>query len=491
MSIKPYKWAALLLAIAVVPLFAHLDEAPLCPWDESRLAVSALEMLQNHNWLVPKFAGSPDMYSTKPPLMIWLQAGLMKTIGIGELAVRLPSAIAALLTCFLLFYFFLKKFNAPLFGVICGSVLLTCEGYVNGHGTRTGDYDALLTLLTTGYGLSFFLFLEGGERKYLVWTFVLLVLAVYTKSAQGLLLLPALFVYTIYKKKAKAILTSGTFYKGIGVSLLIVCSYYVIREQYNHGYIRTVLAVELLGRYNGVLDGHTAGAGYYIDRLRRDFFSEWYLLVVPGMITGFCSRNRLIKDVTVYSSLLVVSYLAIISGAMTKLEWYPMPVYPFLCALVGIFLFQAYDTLRGLPTFARGPQRIVPGLLLTAVFIIPYQRMALKVLTTPPCPWDVGEERDLALYLKDIIHHPEHNSRRCYLLNGPQGQNFIWYYEAIAMLRRPINFINKDHIVPRTMVVTYGQDSKAYLEAHFNAVVVYQQSSLSFYQVNDLKTSAR
>ena len=48
------------------------------------------------------------------------------------------------------------------------------------HGTRTGDYDALLTLFTTAYCFSYFSFLEDERPKYLYATFIFLLLAVMT-----------------------------------------------------------------------------------------------------------------------------------------------------------------------------------------------------------------------------------------------------------------------------------------------------------------------
>ena len=140
-------WPYFLLAVLLyMPLFGHLNTLAIREYDEARLALNALEMYQNNNFLVTHFSGQPEMWNTKPPLLIWMQVFWMKLIGVGELAVRLPSAIAALLTCVILLVFCQRYLRSFWFGCIAVLVLITAEGYVSIHGTRTGDYDALLTL---------------------------------------------------------------------------------------------------------------------------------------------------------------------------------------------------------------------------------------------------------------------------------------------------------------------------------------------------------
>ena len=88
----------ILLIIASIPLFLHLHVLPFRLWDESRLASNAYEMHTNGNLIVTYYEGEPEMWNTKPPLVIWMQLIFIKLIGFNELAIRLSSAIAGLLT---------------------------------------------------------------------------------------------------------------------------------------------------------------------------------------------------------------------------------------------------------------------------------------------------------------------------------------------------------------------------------------------------------
>ena len=95
----------LLLGLAFFALFFRLSSPPMQRWDEARLALNAVEMSHDHQWLVTKHDGQPDLWNTKPPLMIWLQVLSMQALGYSELAVRLPAALAALATVLMLFWY--------------------------------------------------------------------------------------------------------------------------------------------------------------------------------------------------------------------------------------------------------------------------------------------------------------------------------------------------------------------------------------------------
>jgi 4-amino-4-deoxy-L-arabinose transferase-like glycosyltransferase len=118
MKIKPFSevyFFALFILIISFPLFVNLGDHPIRLWDESRNAINALDMFSNGNYLVTHYEGNPEMWNTKPPLLIWLQVLFFTLIGPSELALRLPSAFAALGVCITLYLFSIKYLN-PLCG---------------------------------------------------------------------------------------------------------------------------------------------------------------------------------------------------------------------------------------------------------------------------------------------------------------------------------------------------------------------------------------
>ena len=77
--------------------------------DEGKNAQAAVEMQESSNWIVPTF--NYELRADKPPLLYWLQAGGYALFGVNELAARLPSALAALLSILLTYELARRSFG--------------------------------------------------------------------------------------------------------------------------------------------------------------------------------------------------------------------------------------------------------------------------------------------------------------------------------------------------------------------------------------------
>lgn len=106
---------------------------------EARNFVTAREMVQNGNWLLPTMNDQPRI--TKPPLPTWLSASIMLLTGdldaLGPL--RFPAAISATLMIFFVFGLARKFASDPLSPFLVAIVLATCF-YVTFLG-RQGTWD--------------------------------------------------------------------------------------------------------------------------------------------------------------------------------------------------------------------------------------------------------------------------------------------------------------------------------------------------------------
>src|SRR5262245_56538805 len=91
------RWLLVVLLVSVPWVaFFNLGRARTLNPHEGYLAVTAEEMLQSGDWLVPRFGGVPRL--TKPPCGYWVVAALGRLLGeIDELVARLPSALAGVL----------------------------------------------------------------------------------------------------------------------------------------------------------------------------------------------------------------------------------------------------------------------------------------------------------------------------------------------------------------------------------------------------------
>jgi hypothetical protein len=377
--------------------FWNLDALSIQTYDEGRQAVNAIEMAQNGNYLVSYFNGKPDTWSTKPPLLIWLIVASMKLVGYNEMAVRLPSAIAASATVLLLFLFskaYLKDLKAA---VISSSVLLTTYGYVERHVARTGDFDALLTFWMTSYFLAYFLYLNEKKNKgwYLYASAITIALSILTKGIAGLIPLPALFIYTLYKKKLKSLLANSSFYISIAIILIFGLGYYFLREWFNPGYIKLVIGNELTGRYLNEIENNTQDFWFYLREMFKSFI-PWVIFLPPTFVVTQFSKNRLVNSLGIYCLLYLSTHFLIISIAKTKLSWYSAPEYPVAALLIGLGLSEALNLFVNsysiknfkLVSQATGvkqnifEQRLIAAFLILTIMLIPALKMASKIKGT-------------------------------------------------------------------------------------------------------------
>lgn len=385
---KNFALIALLIVISI-PLFVHLDKLPFRLWDESRLAANAYEMSKDGNLVVTHYDGEPEMWSTKPPMMIWLQVCCIKILGFNELAVRLPSAIAGLATCLFLLFFSRKLSGGYLLGAFASIVLVTTNGYVDIHAIRTGDYDGLLALFTTVFILTALLFFETKNKKWIAWFFAGITLAVLTKSVQPLLFLPGILLYFLLKRKSILPDNHITRYFLIGsfCTIFVVCAYYITREVLNPGYLNAVWENELGGRYFEGLEENTAGPGYYATRMPDYLFPYWIWILPVGMVSGLMSKDSRLKNLSALLLIVSVTYFLFITLSKTKLYWYTVPLFPLLSLQVAILLKQVYTFLKN-RTSNTLLKLAIPALAVGVICIYPYYLVAKKVYQSKEYEWD-------------------------------------------------------------------------------------------------------
>ncbi|HXH19752.1 MAG TPA: glycosyltransferase family 39 protein [Chitinophagales bacterium] len=473
--------AFLFSGVVYFPLFLHLENLPIRLWDESRLAMNAYEMHKNADYLVTYFQGSPDMWNTKPPLMIWLQVLCIRLFGNGELAIRLPAALAALLTCLALLLFsqyFLKSYWLGMLSVL---VLVTTGGYIDVHVSRTGDYDALLILNTTLYVLLFFIFIETGKTKYLYLTFLTLMLAILTKGVAGLLFTPALVLYVFYRKKMLELLKNRHVYRGLLLVVLTAGGYYLLREYYNPGYLKAVAQNELGGRYFNTLEGHRQRYWFYFFNIIDSKFIPWYLFAPVGLLFGFFHKKPIINNLSVYLAMLILVYFFVISSGQSRLYWYDAPMFPLLSVLVAIFLWYWFDFFSSSPAFATNLRaNVFPLTFSFLVFVIPYSNIINKVYL--PQEPDYIEEYPLTRTLQKALKGKKNlnNHRVCYERNRTSA---LFYVQLLKDRGVQIEFADYNKLNIGDTVMAFQPDVKKNIEELYKIKVLEENRNLKTYSI--------
>ena len=144
---RHYRVCALgILGLAAFNIFWRLAITTVSDYDEARYGVAASEMLRSHSHLVATYAGRAEYWNLKPPLGYWLLELSYQVFGPTLLSLRLPSAIAALAvvgatmkTC--------RRWHNRRAALLAGLIIATSFGFLSHHGARSGDLDAVLTLI--------------------------------------------------------------------------------------------------------------------------------------------------------------------------------------------------------------------------------------------------------------------------------------------------------------------------------------------------------
>jgi len=461
-------------------------------WDEARIAINACEMNLTGDYLVTTFNFKPDMWNTKPPLLVWCMVLLMKTIGVNELAVRLPSAFAAFFTCLALLLFVRRYFKDDWFAILTVLVLITTNGYIHYHISRTGDYDALLTLFTTTSCLFFYAYCEARNTKFLYLFFISLTLGVLTKGIAAMLFGPALLVFCLLQKKLRLFIFNKHFYLGILIFLLFGVGYYFLRDHFNPGYLKAIQENELGGRYLQEQGDQDFDFWFYYHNLVDRQFSYWIILLPAGFITGWLSKEDTVRRFTLYLTLLIFSFFLIVSAAQTRLEQYIAPLFPLLALAVAVFLNQLFKWIRQTNVFVILAQfrfktkqvsiNVVPYVLLLIVFVYPYQNVWNKTYNVKEDFWWEEKFYEIGYFYQSALNG-RYDLNNKYLLYDGYNAHVLFY--VYALQDRGVKTLQRffPDIKPGEELIVYQDNMKKVLHDQFIVSSVKVRGDVCFYKI--------
>ncbi|MBA3648735.1 MAG: glycosyltransferase family 39 protein [Chitinophagales bacterium] len=474
----------LLAVIIYFPLFLHLTSYPIRLWDESRLAVNAAEMAKSGNWIVTTYDGAPDMWNTKPPLMIWMQVICIHLFGLNELAIRFPAAICGVLTCAMLFLFADRYVHSYSLGFIATVVLVSSAGYIMPHVERTGDYDAMLVFLTTFYLLCFFILIESEQQQknFLLFFFIGITLALLCKGIAGLLFLPSLIIYAFARRKVFSILRNRSFYIGISLFFLIGGGYYLIREIINPGYFKAVLENEAGGRYLHTIEDHKFPFWFYINQIIDSHYSAWYLLIPCGIVIGLFYKQKMIRRLSAFLVLCVLQYILIISSAQTKLKWYDAPIYPLLALITGIFLNWIYEVTSQNISFSNHLKYPVGGLILMFfILILPYSHIIDQVYSFKNYSYE-QIEYEIPIYLQNAIRNQK-NLNNVKIICPDYPANILFYIDMLKENHQAASFAREEDIKQGDTVMVAADNIVNNLQAKYNVSIIDAMNQVKVFRI--------
>ncbi|MBT8326513.1 MAG: glycosyltransferase family 39 protein [Bacteroidia bacterium] len=361
-----FKIALLALGFFIlsVPLWLKVDHLPLRLWDESRNAVNAVEMYESGDWITRTYKNEPESYNLKPPMLSWFQSLAISVLGINEIAIRLPSIIASILSLMVVFTIVWISTKNTLFSFVSAGILATSAGFYGEHVGRFGDHDALVTLCSTLIVLLVLRYDNTKKPEYLYLMALTLVFGVLTKSITILMFAPGIFLYFLFSKNVFSLLKSKHFYLALVSFATPIIGYYILRESRQPGYLSLVWNDELFPRYLNTsknLTYHQSDMLYYVRLLAKDVFSYWLILLPLAIVPFFSKKHR--SRGLVLTALILASFIAILSKGTSNF-WYIAPAIPVLSAFIGIGLHGFSKIIKIRP--------ILSSIILFGALVYPY-----------------------------------------------------------------------------------------------------------------------
>ena len=123
----PSARVTLLVLLCVLTFFVGLGRPAITDSDEAFYAQAAHEMVEGGDWLTPHYNG--QFRFEKPVLYYWFVALAYLATGVGEMAARLPSALAGLVLV-LTTYACGRRWYDETTGFLAGAITATSFGYV-------------------------------------------------------------------------------------------------------------------------------------------------------------------------------------------------------------------------------------------------------------------------------------------------------------------------------------------------------------------------
>jgi 4-amino-4-deoxy-L-arabinose transferase-like glycosyltransferase len=334
LKIKSGGWLLILIALSVCLYFFKLGSFSLYDAAETTYGEFVKNMLRSGDWLTLHYNGA--IIFDKPPLYYWLVALISQLIGFNEWAMRLPAALSGVLTV-ITTYLLGKKFYNERTGLLAGLIVMTAFQFL--VQSRIAELDVVLTLFMTLAVYLFYLGYTSGEKKYYLWSYVPMALAILIKGLLGVALPAfAILLFLLFKKELRK---SKEFHLLPGILIIFVIGLpWYIAEYIIHGkvFLDFALGFLFLSRFQGAVSGHTGPWFYYFLALLLGFAPWSQFLPVALWQTGKKLTTYNLRLTTVDPELLTFCFIipafVVFSIAKTKIPNYVLPLYPFLAIMV-------------------------------------------------------------------------------------------------------------------------------------------------------------
>jgi len=313
---------------------ANMRTFPLHDYDEANRSEGARNMLLHDSFLAPltgspygRTAGYEVPYSPesianiwphyeRPPLTFILMAGSSAILGDSELSYRLPSFVFGLATLVILGLIFLKN------GLIAGSVglliLMTSSDWW--LSSQYAQLDIIFTFFLIGSITAIFLFVERGDKRWRLFSGIMLGLAILARGQSAILIIFPLFSLLLTKKIKWLDVAS------ILVVSALVSSPWLLGIAWQFGVEESIRKILDLTTSRAILADPTQVAPvYWYARLWLDTLRPGFILLLSLSIVRVFAGKKLNWKQTALAFYFVGGFV-LFSLAKNSVWWYVLPL---------------------------------------------------------------------------------------------------------------------------------------------------------------------
>lgn len=339
-----------------------LHTVPLFDEKEGFFAEGTREMAVRQDFLTTYV--NQQIRFDKPPLTHWLQYLSAQLVGWNETAMRLPSALAALIWISTLYFFVRRRLgDEPAF---FATLMATCSIQVTIIG-KAALADTLLNATLTGSMFSLYMLLNVRQRPY-VWLFYTLTGVGFMIEGPMALLIPVIVV-VLYVLRWRAWRSLWQLVDPLGVALFaaIALPWYVVQyNQLGPDFFKGFFLNQNTQQFRSVLEGYYQSLVYYMPILLIG------LLPFTGIIFKALTRWRSFWNDRFFSFMLIWFALVFVFFVLSGTTSYHSVLYSYtpLFVLGGWYAYRSNQLPFGWPLLLLLLVLTVIPLLLPSV--IPY-----------------------------------------------------------------------------------------------------------------------
>ena len=407
-------WIVLIAAI-FLGFWFNLGGVPLFDLDEGAFSEATREMLSSGNYLTTYLDGA--LRFDKPILIYWLQALSVKSFGLNEFALRLPSALAATLWVALL-YRFAKRFYGHNTALIAAFMMATALQI--SIIAKAAIADSLLNLLIAASMFLIYSYSREQKRSTLNAIFILIGLGTLTKGPVAILIpLVVSLLFLGSKREWRLWLRMVFDPTGILLFLLVTAPWYLL-EYLDQGeaFIDGFFLKHNLNRFNSSFEGHSGSLFYYIPVVLAGLLPYTTLLLRSLRDLRSCFTDDLLRFLAIW--FLFVFLFFSFSG--TKLPHYVIYGYTPLFILMAL----------AIPKIKSEKMLLLPPLILFVILLF------LPIIASLALPW---------------VKHP---FTRLMLESAPSEFGWEWYLYFLLIITVTIRLMKTERVSRISKLVTIG-----------------------------------